>query len=197
MSVTPIRPPGRRTRAISRNTAGLSAARLMTQLLMTTSTESAGSGIASIVALEELDVRGAGLGRVPLGEREHLVGHVEADGAAGRPDALRRQEHVDAAARTEVEDALAFVELGDRDRVAAAERGEDGGLRASSARSSGGVQLGAEVVSGSPEQQLPAHRLDRGRGIAGARPPRGSCSVVIGRVLLLGVAMSGRTRRAT
>ena len=48
MSVMPIRPPGRSTRLISRNTAGLSAARLMTQLLMTTSIELLGSGIASM-----------------------------------------------------------------------------------------------------------------------------------------------------
>ena len=44
-----MRPPGRRTLAISANTAGLSAARLMTQLLMTTSTEASGKGSASIV----------------------------------------------------------------------------------------------------------------------------------------------------
>ena len=48
-SLIPIRPPGRRTRAISASTAALSAARLMTQLLMTTSIEAAGSGIDSIV----------------------------------------------------------------------------------------------------------------------------------------------------
>ena len=48
MSVMPIRPPGRSTRAISANTAGLSAARLTTQLLITTSIDSAGSGIASM-----------------------------------------------------------------------------------------------------------------------------------------------------
>ena len=48
MSLIPILPPGRRTRAISRKTAGLSAARLTTQLLITTSIDAAGSGIASI-----------------------------------------------------------------------------------------------------------------------------------------------------
>jgi hypothetical protein len=48
MSLTPIRPPGLSTRAISRNTAALSAARLITQLLITTSIDSAGSGIASM-----------------------------------------------------------------------------------------------------------------------------------------------------
>ena len=52
-SVIPIRPPGLSTRAISVSTAGLSAERLMTQLEMTTSTESAGSGIASIRPLRK------------------------------------------------------------------------------------------------------------------------------------------------
>ena len=51
MSVMPIRPPGRSTRAISRKTAGLSAARLTTQLLMTTSIDAAGRGIASMLPL--------------------------------------------------------------------------------------------------------------------------------------------------
>ena len=48
-SLTPILPPGRRTRAISAKTAALSAARLMTQLLMTTSTSASRTGRASIV----------------------------------------------------------------------------------------------------------------------------------------------------
>jgi hypothetical protein len=47
-SDTPTRPPGRSTRAISANTAGLSAERLITQLEMTTSTEASGSGMASM-----------------------------------------------------------------------------------------------------------------------------------------------------
>ena len=49
MSVTAKRPPGRSTRAASRKTAGLSAERLITQLEITTSTESSGSGTSSIV----------------------------------------------------------------------------------------------------------------------------------------------------
>ena len=48
MSLTARRPPGFRTRAISRNTAGLSAARLITQLLMTQSTEASASGNRSM-----------------------------------------------------------------------------------------------------------------------------------------------------
>ena len=48
-SDTAKRPPGRRTLAASRNTAGLSPERLITQLLMITSTESSESGTSSIV----------------------------------------------------------------------------------------------------------------------------------------------------
>ena len=50
-SLTAKRPPGFRTRADSRNTAGLSPERLITQLEMITSTESSGSGTSSIVPL--------------------------------------------------------------------------------------------------------------------------------------------------
>ena len=82
MSLTPIRPPGRRTRAISAKTAPLSAARLMTQLLMTTSTSPSVDGQCLDGSLPELDVRDAGLPRVRLGEVEHLLGHVDADRAA-------------------------------------------------------------------------------------------------------------------
>jgi len=49
-SLTASRPPGLRTRAISRKTAGLSGARLMTQLLITQSAEASGKGILSIIA---------------------------------------------------------------------------------------------------------------------------------------------------
>ena len=50
MSETATRPPGFSTRNISRNTAGLSGARLMTQFEMITSTEASGSGSDSIRA---------------------------------------------------------------------------------------------------------------------------------------------------
>src|SRR5437016_2962245 len=50
MSLTARRPPGFSTLAISRNTAGLSGARLMTQLLITQSAEASGSGSLSMVA---------------------------------------------------------------------------------------------------------------------------------------------------
>ena len=89
MSLTPMRPPGRRTRAISRKTAGLSEARLMTQLLMTTSTLASSSGSASIVPLRNSTFVGAGLCGVPPRKGKHLVGHVDADRAAVRADAAR------------------------------------------------------------------------------------------------------------
>ena len=138
----------------------------MTQLLMTTSTDSAGSGMSSMWPAHELDVRGAGLGGVALGEGEHLVGHVEADRAAGRTDPLGRQQHVDAAARAEVEDALAFVELRDGDRVAAAERGEDGRIGQLVALERG-VELAADL-SGVAGAAAAVAGLDGRGGVAGA-----------------------------
>ena len=96
----------------------------MTQFEMMTSTELSGSGMFSISPLRNSTFVGAGLALVLVGEREHLVGHVEAVGFAGRSDALRGEQHVDAAARSEVEHRLAFVELRERGRVAAAERRE-------------------------------------------------------------------------
>src|SRR5436190_9673913 len=99
MSLIPSRPPGRSTRLISDSMAGFSVERLMTQLEMTTSTESAGSGILLDQPLEEVDVSDAGFARIPLRQGEHLVGHVKAVRGAGLPDALGGQDHVDAAAR--------------------------------------------------------------------------------------------------
>ena len=66
-SLTAKRPPGRRTRAASRKTRGLSPERLITQLEMITSIESSGSGTSSIVPLSELDVLDPGLALVSRG----------------------------------------------------------------------------------------------------------------------------------
>jgi hypothetical protein len=52
-SLIPMRPLGFRTRPISASTAGLSTERLMTQFEITTSTDSAGSGICSITPLRK------------------------------------------------------------------------------------------------------------------------------------------------
>ena len=66
--------------------------------------------------------------RVLAGEGEHLVGHVQAVRLARRADARGGEQHVDAAARAEVEDRLALVQFGDGGGVAAAERGERRGV---------------------------------------------------------------------
>ena len=82
------------------------------------------------------------------------------------PDALRRQQDVDAAAGAQVEHALAFAELRDRRRVAAAERREDGGLRQLRLLERG-VQPGADRLRVAAATRA-ALGAGRGRGVAGA-----------------------------
>src|SRR5438309_2356878 len=74
------------------------------------------------LALEELHVGGPRLALVLAGEGQHLVGHVEPVGPAGRAHPLRGQEDVDAASGAQIEHRLAGRELGERGGVAAAER---------------------------------------------------------------------------
>jgi hypothetical protein len=80
-------------------------------------------------ALHELDVAGPGLGGVGAGQVQHLLGHVDPIDVAGRTDPLGRQQHVDAAARTQVQHSLASAQLGDGCRVPTAETGRDSGHR--------------------------------------------------------------------
>ena len=129
--------------------------------------------------LQELDVRGSGLGRVALGEGEHLVGHVEAEGATGRPHPLSGEQDVDPAARAEVEHPLAFVQLGDRDRVAAAQRGEDGRVGELGALE-GGVQLSARRLGG----RIPAATAASGAIAAAGRRVVGEHSQRLGGVVV-------------
>ena len=117
MSLTASRPPGFSTRAISRNTAGLSAAKLMTQLLITQSTDASASGKLVDRRLVKLDVRATS--RVPPGKRQHFVRHVDADRLAGRTNFVGRQKHVQAAAAAEIDDRLAGPQAGKRSRIAA------------------------------------------------------------------------------
>jgi hypothetical protein len=53
-------------------------------------------------------------------DRQHLVGHVDADGAPLGPDLARRDEHVDAGARPEIDHRLAGLRRGGRHGAAAA-----------------------------------------------------------------------------
>ena len=95
--------------------------------------------------LQKLDVPDPRLPLVFAGEREHLVGHVQAVGLAGRANPPGREQHVDPAAGAQVEHHLALVQLGERGGVAAAQRGEHRFLR--QARGLGlGVKIGADGV---------------------------------------------------
>ena len=125
-SDTARRPPGFSTRNASDKTRSLSAERLITQLEMMTSTEFDGQGDLLDLSLEELHVGRAGLPLILAGEGEHLVGHVEAVRLARRSHAAGGQEHVDAASRSEIENGLARLELRQRGRIPAAERGGSG-----------------------------------------------------------------------
>src|SRR6185503_6382233 len=112
------------------------------------------------LALEELDVRDAGVGLVPARELEHLVGHVQAVGFAGRADAPGREQHVDTAAGPEVEHGLAGAELGERRRVAAAQGGANGVL-GQTTRLGGVVEIRRDRVA--------ARRLARAAAAGAAR----------------------------
>jgi hypothetical protein len=70
----------------------------MTQFEMTTSTEAFGEWNLLDVPFEEGDVRGAGPRPCSFRPGQHLVGHVQAIGEAGRADALSRKADVNAAA---------------------------------------------------------------------------------------------------
>jgi hypothetical protein len=71
---------------------------------MTTSIESAGNGMASMVPLRNSTFVALALAAFVAGKCEHLVGHVQTKGAPGRADPERREQHVDATAGAEVED---------------------------------------------------------------------------------------------
>ena len=135
-------------------------------------------------SLQELDVLDPGLALVGPGQLEHLVGHVEAIGLAARPDPPRREQHIYATARAEVEHRLTVAKLGDRGRVAAAERGELGGAWELPALPLG-VELGAEVL----EPLLDANRVS-GPAAAGARAAAGRLAARSGTSRRLRVALA-------
>ena len=86
---------------------------------------------------------GAGLGGVAAGQVEHLGGEVDPVRLAGWADPAGRQQHVDAATRSQVQHHLPGMEVGDGDRVAAPGAGQ--GCRVGQ---SGEVvvQAGAELI---------------------------------------------------
>ena len=135
----------------------------MTQFEMTTSTDSSGSGIRSIVPFMNSTFSTPAARWLRAGELEHLVGHVEPVRLAGRADPAGRQQDVDPAAGAEIEDRFALVELGDGRRVSAAQRGELRRVRERVALLAG-VELGAEdLPSWSASVRPAAARTPRGR----------------------------------
>ena len=103
MSVTAKRPPAAALAPPRGRPAGLSPERLITQLEMIDVDRVVGQRDLLDRALEELDVLDPGLRWLCARELEHLVGHVEAVGLAGRADPAGREQNVDAAAGAEVE----------------------------------------------------------------------------------------------
>ena len=78
------------------------------------------------VAVQELSVGYAGLRGVFPGEGDHVRGAVQAVDLPARDDTAGGQQHVDSAARTEIQHGIPGVHLGDSDGVAAAEAGPQG-----------------------------------------------------------------------
>ena len=121
MSLTARRPPGLSTRKISRKTAGLSGARLSTQLLMTQSDGGIGERKAVDAGEVKFDIGVAAGGGVGAGALDHGRCHVDADGAASGSDLLRGEEHVEAAAAAEIDDYFAGPEVRGGGGIAAGE----------------------------------------------------------------------------
>ena len=176
-----MRPPGVSTRASSAKTAGLSGERLMTQLEMTTSTESAGRGTSSMTPRRKTAFLTPASRALRWARLSISGGHVEPEGEAGRADAPCGENDVDPAAGAEVEHDLALAQVGDRGRVAAAEAGQGGRLRKLAALL-GVVERRAEVRVGrraaaaasaaAASLRAPGHGQGRLRVLAGGRPSR-------------------------
>jgi hypothetical protein len=98
------------------------------------------------LAFEELHVGGARLARILPGQRQHLVGHVEPVGLAGGRHPPRRQEHIDAAARAQVEHDLSGAQLRQRGGIAATQRGPEGLVRQAS-RLLAGIEVTGDRIA--------------------------------------------------
>ena len=128
------------------------------------------------VALDELDVLDAGRGGVGSRELEHLIGHVEPDRPAVRPDPPGGDQDVRTGARPKIQDRLAIVQVGHRRGHSAPQRRADRRLRRA-ALTAAGVQRSAEHAS---VLGRPAARCARrgGRAAYFARTVSRTCSAV-------------------
>ena len=125
-------------------TAGLSVDKLMTQLEIHIHR---GVGQWNVLdgALQKLDVDKPGPGLVCSGKFQHLIGHVHAVGEASLSNPTSRQQHVDPATRTQIQDTLARMQISHGNRVTAAKAGHDG-LDGQLILLGGGVKAGAESL---------------------------------------------------
>src|SRR4051812_31986993 len=120
-----------------------------------------GKGYGLDGAPQELDILDPGLALMPLGELEHLVGHVEPVCLPARAPPTGREQDVDAPAGTEIENGLALVELCHRGGIAATERGELGRigqrltiLDAVNRRAEAGVAAGIRDIRAASARRL-------------------------------------------
>ena len=118
----------------------------MTQLEMTTSTVSAGSGIASMSPLSHSTFSTPASSWFRRARASISSAHVEAVGLAGRADAAAESSTSMPPPEPRSSTVSPVVQLGDRGRVAAAERREHGGVGQLTALL-GGVQRGAELLA--------------------------------------------------
>ena len=158
-SETAKRPPGFSTRNASRNTRSLSAERLITQLEMITSTELSGSGMFSISPLRNSTFSTPAL---RLFSRPAPASHPSCPGrrpCRSAPLAGRKQ-HVNAAARAQIEHSFSRIQLRQRRRIAAAQRSQraSAGIWLVCAASYRFDVIGSQQPSSAadaPQQQLP------------------------------------------
>src|SRR2546430_4349144 len=136
------------------------------------------------LASQELDVLDVRLPLVVSRQREHLVGHVQPVRLARRPYPLGGQEDVDASTRAEVQHRLPWPEVGERRRVAAAERRGDR-LRGKPRRLADRVEDRRERGALAPARRAPA------ADAAAARDPLSRLPV-----LLLDDLLEGLVRHA-
>ena len=111
-SETPRRPPGLRTRAISRQDGCLVGGEVDHAVRNHDVDRTCRQRDRFDRALEKDRVGRRRLRGVVSSEREHLVGHVEPVGVTRRADAFGGEDHVDSAAGAEVEHRFAFIDLG-------------------------------------------------------------------------------------
>ncbi len=121
-SDTASRPPGFSTRNASRSTRSLSALQVDHAVRNDDVHRLVRKRDVLDFALQELDVLRPRLPLILARQGQHLVRHVQTVGLARRTHAPRRQQHVDAAARAQVQHHLAGLQLGQRRWIAAAQR---------------------------------------------------------------------------